>query len=174
MKWNEKRIKGTRGNGSYPMLFQRRAFRFGQNTKNKQKKKKKYTMFTVEKRWFHRAFFPPLLSKRRRTRGIEAFSLSIKKKAKKYKRCINYHRSSIIGFINLRNDPCSTRNFAPPPLSLPQLEGRETRGTSRFQLLPPHHLLFRKHFSISGFVEGLEVRRINVRISLCKYKRERE
>lgn len=76
-------------------------------TKRK-KGKKNIQMFTVEKRWFHRAFFPPLETT---TNTRERSFLDKKKKEKKNTRCINYHRSSIIGFIKLRNDPCSTRNF---------------------------------------------------------------
>lgn len=142
--------------------------------KTNKKKKKIYDVYSGKAMVPSRVLSSSPLETTTNTRDRSFLALDKKKKRKKYKCRINYHRSSIIGFINLRNDPCSTRNFVPPPLSLPQLEGRETRGTSRFQLLPPHHLLFRKHFSISGFVEGLEVRRINVRISLCKYKRERE
>lgn len=82
MKWNEKRIKGTRGNGSYPMLFQRRAFRFGQNTKNKQKKKKIYDVYSGKAMVPSRVLSSSPLEMTTNTRDRSFLALDKKKKGK--------------------------------------------------------------------------------------------
>lgn len=132
LKWNEKRIKGTRGNGSYPMLFQRRAFRFGQNTKNKQKERKKkiYDVYSGEAMVPSRVPSSPLLSSPRMATNTRFLDKKKKEEKTHGVLIITGRVSSVLSTI-LLVPRCVT---SLPPATI---GGKgETRGTSRFPTAP--------------------------------------
>ena len=146
LKWNEKRIKGTRGNGSYPMLFQRRAFRFGQNTKNKQKERKKkiHDVYSGEAMVPSRVPSSPLLSSpllsspflsSRRTTTNTRFLDKKKKEEKTHGVLIITGRvSSVLSTILLV--PRYVTSL--PPAKIGGKEGGKLAERRVSQLLPPH------------------------------------
>ena len=106
---------------------------------NKKKEKKKYTMFTVEKRWFHRAFLPllsspllssPFLSSRRTTTNTRFLDKKKKEEKTHGVLIITGRVSSVLSTI-LLVPRCVT---SLPPATI---GGKgETRGTSRFPTAP--------------------------------------
>lgn len=105
---------------------------------NKKKEKKKYTMFTVEKRWFHRAFLPllssPFLSSRRTTTNTRFLDKKKKEEKTHGVLIITGRVSSVLSTI-LLVPRCVT---SLPPATIGGKGGGKLAERRVSQLLPPH------------------------------------